>query len=192
MQVPSQPRRSESDTDLFSLSAFQDGSPDVFKTIYDRLCKPLLYFVDKIIDSSPDAEDIVANAFLKLYKARAGMESYEHIKRWMYVIVRNEAIDHLRFSARNREVQQGLGHIGETDEAGVDLEMLRSYLLQQLWEAIERLPRQRKIILCLYFFEKKTTGEIAEQLQINPQTVLNHKTRAIESLRKTCMPPIDI
>jgi len=192
VQVPSQPRRSESDDDLFSLSAFQDGNPDVFKKIYDRLCKPLLYFVDNIIDSSPDAEDIVANAFLKLYKARTGMESYEHIKRWMYVIVRNEAIDHLRFTIRNREVQQGLGRMGETDEEGIDLEMLRSYLLQQLWEAIERLPRQRKIILCLYFFEQKTTAEIAEKLHLSPQTVLNHKTRAIESLRKCWGLPIKL
>lgn len=190
MQVPSEPRRSESGSDSFSLSAFQDGSPVAFKTIYDRLCKPLLYFVDKIIDSTPEAEDIVANAFLKLYMARLGMESYEHIKRWMYVIVRNEAIDHLRFTTRNREVQQGLGRLRETDEEGTDLEMLRSYLLQQLWEAIERLPRQRKVILCLYFFEKKTTGEIAEQLHLSPQTVLNHKARAIEALRKTCLAPI--
>jgi RNA polymerase sigma-70 factor (family 1) len=178
-----------SENDNFHLVAFRDGDQGVFKLVYDRISKPLLYFVSNIIDSQPDAEDIVASAFLKLYRARESMQSFDHIKRWLYVIVRNEAIDYLRFKARSREVHQDLGSMGEVDEEQVDLEMLKSGLLQSLWEAIERLPPQRKAVLQLYFFAHKTTSEIAEQLQLNSQTVLNHKTRALESLRKTVFMP---
>jgi RNA polymerase sigma-70 factor (family 1) len=173
----------------FLLAAFRRGDQETFKRVYDRLSKSLLYFVQNIIDSAPDSEDIVASAFLKLYRAREGMQSFEHIKRWLYVIARNEAIDHLRFKTRSREVHQDLSYLGEADEGRIDLEMLRSSLLQSLGEAIDRLPRQRKTILRLYFFEQKTTSEIAEQLQLNSQTVLNHKTRALEALRKTVLQP---
>jgi len=62
-------------------------------------------------------------------------------------------------------------------------------LLQSLGEAIDKLPKQRKTILQLYFFGQKTTAEIAEQLNLNSQTVLNHKTRALEALRKTVLVP---
>ena len=117
------------------------------------------------------------------------MESFEHIKRWLYVIVRNEAIDHLRLKNRNRELAQDLLQSGDKEEQRVDLEMLRMNLLQSLREAIEQLPRQRKKILELYFFQHKTTAEIAEQMQLNSQTVLNHKTRALEALRKTVLMP---
>jgi len=78
------------ENEAFSLPAFRHGDPIVFKWVYERLAKSLLYFVQNIIDSTPDAEDIVASAFLKLYNARAGMESFDHVKRWLYVIVRNE------------------------------------------------------------------------------------------------------
>ena len=50
---------------------------------------------------------------------------------------------------------------------------------------IEKLPRQRKAIVRLYFFEQKTASEIAEQLGLNSQTVLNHKSKALEPLRKS-------
>jgi RNA polymerase sigma-70 factor (family 1) len=189
MQALLKIERSISENEDFSLSAFRDGNADAFKLVYDRLSKSLLYFVQNIIDSPHDAEDIVASAFLKLFNARQGMESYDHVKRWLYVIVRNEAIDYLRYRTRSREVHQDVGYMAEVDEEMVDLEMLKMNLLQSLWEAIDGLPRQRKAIVQLYFFEKKTTAEIAEQLQLNSQTVLNHKTRALEALRKTVMMP---
>jgi len=54
-------------------------------------------------------------------------------------------------------------------------------------QEIDKLPRQRKTILRLYFFEQKSTSEIAEQMGLNSQTVLNHKAKALESLRKSGM-----
>src|SRR5258708_7049216 len=181
--------RPVSENDGFRLSEFRDGDKDAFKLVHDRLSKSLLYFVQNIIESQPDAEDIVANAFLKLYtRAREGMESYEHIKRWLYVITRNEAIDYLRYKTRSREVHQDLSYLGDKEERA-DLEMLKTGLLQNRREGIEKLPRQRRAILQLYFFEEKSTSEIADQLQLNSQTVLNHKSRALEALRKTVLMP---
>ena len=189
MQAISKIEQPISEDSSFILEDFRSGDPSAFKGVYDRLAKSLIYFVQNIIDNQPDAEDIVASAFLKLYRAKESMQSFEHVKRWLYVIARNESIDHLRFKSRSREVHQDLSYLGEVDEARIDLEMLRSSLLQNLVEAIDKLPRQRKAILRLYFFEHKTTSEIAEQLQLNSQTVLNHKTRALEALRKTVLKP---
>lgn len=189
MQVLANIERPISKDEDFSLSAFYDGKDHAFKWVYNQLHKSLLYFVENIIDSLPDAEDIVASAFLKLYNARQGLESYDHVKRWLFVIVRNEAIDYLRHRRRSRDIHQELSHASEIDENRTDLESLKMGLLQNLQEAIEELPRQRKTIVRLYFFEKKTTSEIAQQLQLNGQTVLNHKARALEALRKTVLVP---
>src|ERR1700742_5052779 len=76
--------------------SFREGNKDAFRLVYDQLVRPLSYFVENIIHSQVDAEDIVANAFYKLFHSRASMRSFEHIKRWLYVIVRNESIDYLR------------------------------------------------------------------------------------------------
>jgi RNA polymerase sigma-70 factor (family 1) len=165
--------------------SFREGNKDAFRLIYDQLVRPLTYFVENIIHSPADAEDIVANAFYKLYHARTALRSYEHVKRWMYVIVRNESIDYLRARTRARENQHDIAYL----ESGVvelaETERIKATLLQDIHREIERLPKQRKTILRLYFFEQKSTTEIAELMELSPQTVLNHKTKAIDSLRKS-------
>src|SRR5579863_8974162 len=95
--------------------AFREGDKDAFREIYDRMVRPLTYYVENIIFSPIDAEDIVANAFTKLYNARTGMRSFEHVKRWLYVIVRNESIDYLRLRTRARENQYDIAYL----ESGV-------------------------------------------------------------------------
>jgi RNA polymerase sigma-70 factor (ECF subfamily) len=141
--------------------------------------------VENIIHSQEDAEDIVANAFYKLYHARANMRSFEHVKRWLYVIVRNESIDYLRARARQKESQHDLAYLESGIEEQAETERVRAILLQDIHKEIERLPKQRKTILRLYFFEQKNTSEIAELMQLSPQTVLNHKTKALDALRKS-------
>jgi RNA polymerase sigma-70 factor (ECF subfamily) len=165
--------------------SFREGNKDAFRLIYDQLVRPLTYFVENIIHSQPDAEDIVANAFYKLYHARTALRSYEHVKRWMYVIVRNEAIDYLRARTRARENQHDIAYLETGVVEQAETERIKANLLQDIHKEIEKLPKQRKTILRLYFFEQKSTTEIAELMELSPQTVLNHKTKAIDSLRKS-------
>jgi RNA polymerase sigma-70 factor (family 1) len=165
--------------------AFREGDKDAFRDVYDRMVRPLTYFVENIIFSPTDAEDIVASAFTKLYHARSGMRSIEHVKRWLYVIVRNESIDYLRLRSRQRESHGEVAYLGAESENHHETERVKSAVFQSILSEIEKLPRQRKAILRLYFFEQKSTAEIAKQLGLNSQTVLNHKSKALESLRKS-------
>ena len=141
--------------------------------------------IDQAIFSHVDAEDIVANAFNKLFYARERMKSYEHVKRWLYVIVRNESIDYLRAKTRQRESHYDLAYLETNVDQNIETERAKTVLLQNIMAEIEKLPRQRKAIVRLYFFEQKSTAEIAEQLGLNSQTVLNHKSKARESLCKS-------
>lgn len=165
--------------------SFREGNKEAFRLIYDQLVRPLTYFVENIIYSQQDAEDIVANAFYKLYHARTALRSYEHVKRWMYVIVRNEAIDYLRARRRSRENQHDIAYLESGVVETAETERVKTNILQDMYKEIEKLPKQRKKILRLYFFEQKSTTEIAELMELSPQTVLNHKTKAIDSLKKS-------
>jgi len=187
MQVMSKIEQSVYENEDIIMKSFRLGDKDAFNWIYDQMARPLTFFVENIIFSHADAEDIVANAFYKLYKAREGLKSYEHVKRWLYVIVRNEAIDYLRLRTKQRETSSEVAYLAEDIEAHAETERVKTTLLQSILKEIEKLPRQRRAILRLYFFEQKSTSEIAGIMGINSQTVLNHKAKALESLRKSGM-----
>src|ERR1700760_458766 len=130
--------------------SFREGNKEAFRIVYDQMVRPLTYFVENIIHSQTDAEDIVANAFYKLFHARDGMRSFEHIKRWLYVIVRNESIDYLRTKSRQKESQHDLAYLETGVEEVAETERVRTILLQDIHKEIDRLPKQRKTILRLY------------------------------------------
>ena len=180
--LPERPLHNNEEAIMLS---FREGNKEAFKLVYDQMVRPLTYFVENIIHSQVDAEDIVANAFYKLFHARSSMRSFEHVKRWLYVIVRNESIDYLRAKTRLKESKHDFSYLESGIEEQAETERVRTVLLQDIHKEIERLPKQRKTILRLYFFEQKNTSEIAEIMQISPQTVLNHKTKALDALRKS-------
>ena len=169
------------------MRSFREGDKHAFRWIHDQMVRPLTYFVENIIFSHTDAEDIVANAFYKLFNAREGMKSYEHVKRWLYVIVRNESIDYLRSKRRLRESHTEVAYLESAAEGQLETERVKTEVFQKILAEIENLPRQRKAILRAYFFEQKSTAEIAENMGLNSQTVLNHKAKALDSLRKKGM-----
>jgi RNA polymerase sigma-70 factor (ECF subfamily) len=66
-------------------------------------------------------------------------------------------------------------------------EKVREQIQQLICAEIARLSPQRRKILHLYFFAKKSTGEISKQLSISAQTVLNHKAKALRDLRNSSL-----
>lgn len=175
----------------FLMESFWNGDEEALKYIYKHTYKGLLGFCINIIESVEQSEDILATVYTNLFVKRRMIESYDHIRRWIYICVRNAAIDYMRYRTKSREIaREILATSEEKDDAWerVELQTLKEGLLLSMLDAIEALPRQRRIVVKLYFFEKKDTFQIAEQLEIGAQTVLNHKTRAIESLRHILNP----
>lgn len=171
-----------SDAEL--MDGFRAGSEVAFREVYNRLASPLLYFAANIVQDRDQAEDHVASTFLKLYKSRQKMETYEHVRRWSYVITRNQCVDTLREHVKTRKFKNDIFLLGDSYDLEIDLEMLKSALLGELARGVLKLPAQRQKVIRLYFFENKSTPEIAEIMEINSQTVLNHKTRALDKLKK--------
>jgi RNA polymerase sigma factor (sigma-70 family) len=166
---------------------FQTIDEDIFCEIYNRLHVQLLLYVENKVYSRTEAEDILANTFYKVYRHSFKLKSFDHVRRKLYVAARNEIIDSFRRKKKNRAVIRDLAFLSDNMERndGRGFEQEKTAILQIVEEEVRKLPRQRRIVLDLYFKEGKTTPEIAERLGLSDQTVLNHKTNALESLRKT-------
>jgi RNA polymerase sigma factor (sigma-70 family) len=61
--------------------------------------------------------------------------------------------------------------------------MMYAEYLQLLYAQVNELPDRCREVFRLYFFEQRTTREIADLLNITEQTVRNQKTKAVHLLR---------
>jgi RNA polymerase sigma factor (sigma-70 family) len=166
------------------LEAVRAGEARAFSLVHGAYHRRLIGYAYNMVASLENAEDIVAEAFYQLFVARAGMKNLGHVRRFLFMVTKNKAVDWVRARrVRARMIGSGLvdlsGEAAETDESLV----AGPGAMHRIYDAVEGLPRKCREVFKLYFYEEMSTAEIAALLKLNPQTVLNHKSCAVKSLR---------
>jgi RNA polymerase sigma-70 factor (ECF subfamily) len=170
-------------TELFH--RFQEGDGEAFKVLYDRHFPRLCLIIGAYVEQREVVEDIVTNAFIKLYDHRAGIKEPGHIYAFLFVVAKNEAIGHLRLQRRQRKgraMQEQLVDREYHDPRETELE--RDRWMAKIQNLVELLPPARKKIFRLHFFEGLSIREIANQLNLTETTVRNQRNRALIFLRQ--------
>jgi RNA polymerase sigma-70 factor (family 1) len=168
------------------LIAFQNGDRGAADTLFLRYAKPLVFYIQRLMGSETEAQDIVADVFIKLLERREKFNSLDNIRAFLYRSARNAAINVLRANSRHRAAHEQLGYLARAAEGRsdwLDNEQIRGEVLGAIYEEIETLPGKCKEIFKLIFLQGLDNEEIAARMGIEVQTVRSQKSRAIGLLR---------
>ncbi|HET6977747.1 MAG TPA: sigma-70 family RNA polymerase sigma factor [Pyrinomonadaceae bacterium] len=139
-----------------------------------------------------EAEDLVQETYVRAASAANQPEPDGNLKGWLFVIMRNAWLNHLRHRTngpRFVELEQGEPSISEAHE-NPHVVYLRKLERQQVREAIERLPDAYREIVVLRDIEGFSYQEIATVLDCPAGTVMSRLGRARGKLRKMLEPRI--
>jgi RNA polymerase sigma-70 factor (family 1) len=165
------------------ISRFREGDRDAFWEICQFYNNRILAFARKIMKNDADAEDIVSETFLKLWRHRQRHEVLRNVKAFLVVTTRNACIDEMRSRKRHRAAHKEIRHLSQEAEMPGDQEGMRADVINEIRLLLETLSPKRREVMRLIFFMGKKTAEVAEQLGISNATVLVHKSDAIRQLR---------
>ena len=166
------------------ITRFNRGEALAFTAVYNEYYPAIYYFVRRFIADREDAEDITADVFVKLWKMHANLESIANIKAFLYVAARNTCIDFLRYTRRQNENRKKLLYLLEQEPSEGPLQDdLWTEMLQYIYKEIDKLPRSCRKVFKMSYLEGRSNSDISKALHINPQSVYNHKQRAIKLLR---------
>ena len=124
--------------------------------------------------SQTDAEDVTQEVLLRLYESDYVFESRAHIKNWLVKVTYNECRKFWRRLWRRHE---------NIDDYAEQL-AFEEENCQDLFEAVMKLDRAKRIVVVLYYLEGYQIQEIAGILKIPPGTVGTRLARARKELRK--------
>ena len=124
--------------------------------------------------SQTDAEDVTQEVLLRLYETDYVFESRAHIKNWLVKVTYNECRKFWRRLWRRHE---------NIDDYAEQL-ALEETDCQDLFTAVMKLDRAKRIVVVLYYLEGYQIQEIAGILKIPPGTVGTRLARARKELRK--------
>ena len=167
------------------LMAFNQGNSSAFRVIFENYNRLLFTIAIQMVKDKEQAEDIVSEAFAKLWQRHDTFHSEEHIKAFLFVATRNACLNYLRHIQRRTASQSELSYLQrDKDDQDIMTDMIEGDLLKKIYPLIESLPTKCKTIFKLIYFEDASTDEVAEKLKITPRNVLNQKSRAIQLLKK--------
>ncbi len=161
----------------------RNGDHEAFAALVTRHSRMFYAAAYRMCSHQEEAEDIVQDAFLKLWKnpERWDPENGAKFTTWFYRVVTNQALDHVR---KKKPFSKSDILDKFEDDRPDQLESLEESRLQgDLEEAIQALPDRQKAALNLCFYEGLSNKEAAEILGVGVKALESLLMRAKSGLR---------
>jgi RNA polymerase sigma-70 factor, ECF subfamily len=154
-----------------------------FDTLYNKYCKRIYKFGYSILKSHEESENLMQDVFLNLWENRNRVEKDSSVKSYLFSITYNSAISIIRKKVRETDFIDHLKSVGKISEDTVNMEIEYLELTNRLSEIIKSLPPRQKEVYLLQRVEGLKYNEIADRLNISVNTIENHMSRALKTIR---------
>jgi RNA polymerase sigma-70 factor, ECF subfamily len=173
----------------------QRGNHAAFAQLVHTHDEAVLKLALRITGSESDAQDIYQEAFLKIYRKLDGFRFQCSISTWIYRVVTNVCLDHLRRSRKRKEssVIQVSAEGNEFDlltEVSDDRlphnperQLLGDELSERILCALQKLTPQERIVFDLKHFQGMKLRAVGEVLDISEGSAKTTLVRATQKLR---------
>jgi len=187
------PKNNDKDTEL--VRAINDGRQDRFYELVKRYEKNLYNFGLRMCDNPSDAEDMVQDTFLNVFKYLFGFRYETKFRNWLYRIATSVCLKKKRRSKFAPERELSLDEFLPADESAASMNMpswasqpLDRVLDEELGgvirQALADLPKKYRLVIVLRDVEGFSTQEAAEILGLTPTNIKVRLHRARLFLRE--------
>jgi len=180
-------------TDRANLLELRRGDALALNRLIGRWQRPLLGFAYRYLQNSADAQDLVAETFVRLYQRRMKLRPDTNLSAWLFTALTNLCHNHHRWKRRHPTVSfaptGGDAGSGDMDpasaEPGPDAALALDETLAALKTAIDGLPHDLKASMLLHHYEHLSYREIASITGCSERGVETRLYRARQQLRQT-------
>jgi RNA polymerase sigma-70 factor (ECF subfamily) len=194
-----QTRRSEQldagTTDLDLLRQCASGDGRALRLLFQRHQRALAEYLYRLLGNREDAEEAVADVFLKAWRGAAAFQGNASVRNWLYRIAMHTAIDRLRRRRRTPVAHTSLSDLSERDarllsdaedepEAAFWGAYARGRDRRALRQALQRLRPEDRALLALHYFEECSYEQIGEITGYPLERIRSRLYRARQRLKR--------
>jgi len=173
----------------------QRGNHAAFAQLVHTHDEAVLKLALRITGSESDAQDIYQEAFLKIYRKLDGFRFQCSISTWIYRVVTNVCLDHLRRSRKRKESSAiQVGAEGEEFDLLTEVsddrlahnperQLLGGELGEHILRALQKLTPQERMVFDLKHFQGMKLRAVGEILDISEGSAKTTLVRATQKLR---------
>ncbi len=189
-------RKEESLIDLDLVRRCQAGDNAAFEQLVVRYQRKVYTIALGMVRSPDDAMDIAQETFIKVHRYVANFQGSSSFYTWLYRIIVNLCIDHLR--RRNRfastEIDERTMDKAELDGGGLLLSsnlgsnpaksIGRRELAEQIQYAVDRLPPYHRAVILMREVEGMSYSEMAKAMRVSKGTIMSRLHHARQKMQR--------
>lgn len=164
------------DENLIIRMASNDGA--AFRELYQQTSGVVYGFAMSILRNKHDAEDVMHDAFIKIYSGAVTYRPSGNPMAWILTIVRNLCLNRIRAGKVCEDLSEYDDLAGSSNDSE---DMLDRMVLETAMSVLDAEERQIVVLHALTGFKHR---EIAEILDLPTGTVLSKYNRALKKMRK--------
>ncbi|EDP70224.1 putative RNA polymerase ECF-type sigma factor [Flavobacteriales bacterium ALC-1] len=130
-----------------------------------KLYKERLYWhIRKIVISHDDADDVLQNTFIKVYRSIDKFKGDSKLFSWLYRIATNESITYINKKAKRLQITNEEHQTNAINNLAADVYFEGDAIQLKLQKAIALLPQKQQLVFNMKYFEDLKYKDMAEIL----------------------------
>ena len=169
------------------VAAAQAGDMAAFSNLVERFSRDVYGKAFSILKSHSDADDVVQETFLRVYRALPGFRFESSFRTWIITIATRQALNYRERMHKPQEPlesEEGMEHPAlKVDGTQLDA-LLDEEARRLLREALPKLPKRQKEALMLKLQKDWKYERIAQEMGTSVGSVKAHIFHAIQNLTR--------
>ena len=158
-----------------------------FKLLMLKYQERLYWHVRRMVLDHDDANDVIQNTFIKVYKSIHKFEGKSKLYTWLYRIATNESITFLNKKKKKSTASLDNEEYNMSNQLKADEYFDGDEIQRKLYDALNQLPEKQKAVFNLRYFEEMKYDEMSEVLGTSVGSLkasYHHAVKKIETYLK--------
>lgn len=135
-----------------------------FRELVSLYQKPLYFHIRNLVLNHDDADDVLQNTFIKVFKGIKGFKEESKLYTWMYRIATNESLTFLSQKAKKNHITSEELLLQITENLVSDVYFEGDEIELKLQKAVHQLPEKQQLVFKMKYFDDLTYEAISEIL----------------------------
>jgi RNA polymerase sigma factor (sigma-70 family) len=163
------------------------GDIRAFEQLYATYADSVHRYLTRISNSSVEADDCMADVFLRVWRHGGELERIENLRGWIFTVARRVYLDRRRTERRRTEKYVELDFdriVAWEPVAPAEDDYLAKINAIDVDKLLLKLPDSEREVVRRYVFERESLTKIAKDMNLSTVVVRRMYSRAIEKLRR--------
>ncbi len=177
------------------------GDQEAFRQLFQRYHRRVYSLAYGVVQNQDDALDVVQEGFIRAHRYLDKFEGASSFYTWLYRIIMNLSIDHIRKHKRARMVDfnDALRHDEDRADVGEDAllprilgqnpgkALVRKEIREQISRALAELSDNHRAVLVMRELEGLSYEEMAQAMQCSKGTIMSRLFHARKNMQKSLL-----